>query len=232
MEVNYYDCIEFPAREQREQYKQSYFDAKNLRLEFNSIFEQPTNSQNLYKSYRLLLFQDKIMDFNNIVSYFDLAVLRLAHYYARLVQCNKAEFIVYQTLFRQAYRNIGCEVFVYEEKIKDLLRFVYSMNKKSTKSNRKFFKSLKQKCQGTSYGKKFYEFLQKDYRADENVKVVRKIRNDEVHNSTNLLKDYGNYNAEYNHKIYETVRACLHSLCELRKSFDDFLVLSCQDYLD
>ena len=229
MTVNYYDYIAFPSRVQREQYKQNYFDSQKLRLKLDDNFELIDNY--IYSHTQQCgeqSFQNKVVYFNNTVVYFDLAILRFAHYYTMLMQCNESDIKVYQVLFRQAYRNISCEVYIYEEKVKDLLRFIFSMNKEDTQYDGAFLIALKESCYKTSYGKEFYHFATNNYHKDKNVQAVIKVRNDEVHNSTKLLKDYGDYNIEYNHKINETVQACLNKLCDLRKALEKFLTMLCQ----
>lgn len=221
--LNYFDYISFPDRKERDKIRQSYFDTHNLRiseLDFQNLSEKHSIAT-LKEFDKYTKLNSKILKFNNMVVYLDLAILQMANYFDLLsVTQNEEEKTMYDALYRQACRNVSCEVYVYEEKVKDFMRFVLKLDKvKCDKS----MVALKSACNQVPYGKEFL-IVTDVYHTNKNVISIKKLRNDEVHNSTDLLMDYKEKNATYNNNLYQKIRLCLLAMLELRNGLNSFIV--------
>lgn len=217
-QLNFYDFISFPNRTERDKIRRDFFDFNALRLCEDDIIPHGNAVSTLCTFSVKERVSQKINHFNNNMSYLDLAGLQFSHYYNLFItETNKARKEYYDVLFKQAYRNMCCEIIVFKEKVTDFLRFVYHIKQKNIISvlNREFEK--------TDYGKVFNIAVQ-CFWADKNIGIVAKDRNDETHNETTLLTRYDT-NSDINNKIYfERIKSCLFLMLELRDAFQKFLV--------
>lgn len=218
--LNYFDYISFPDRAERDKIRTTYFDTNELRIP-EVGFDNLSDSHSLAtltefdKYYKL---NSKILNFNNMVVYLDLAILKMVNYFDLLSTTqNEEEKTIYDALYRQACRNVSCEVYVYEEKTKDFLRYILKFDRNKTKSDIKFLRALEKACNSISYGNEFL-VVADTYHKNENVISIKDLRNDEVHNSTtDLLMDYKEKNSIYNNNLYKKIRLCLLAMLELKK---------------
>lgn len=224
--LNYFDYISFPNSTERDKIRTTYFDTHKLRISEVDLDKLSDNyslsTLNEYNKYSKL--NSKILNFNNIVVYLDFAILQMVNYFDLLSATqNEEEKSIYDALFRQACRNVSCEVYVYEEKIKDFMRFILKLDKQKTKYDFAFLKALKKACNKTSYGKEFL-IVTETYHANENVSAITNLRNDEVHNSTDLLMNFAEENVAYNNELYQKIKLCLNAMLELRNGLYSFIV--------
>ncbi len=224
--LNYFDYISFPDRKERDKIRQSYFDTHNLRiseLDFKNLSEKHSIAT-LKEFDKYAELNSKILNFNNTVVYLDLAILKMVNYYDLLVtNQNKDEITMYETLYRQSCRNVSCEIYIYEEKIKDFLRYIFDLNIEKTKSDTKFIVELKKACEKITNGNNFL-LATNTYHTNENVIAIKKLRNDEVHNTSYLLTDYKAKNLTYDNELYLKIKHCLQAMLELKNSLYNFFV--------
>ena len=224
--LNYFDYISFPDRTERDKIRTTYFDTHDLRIpevDFDKFSDNHSLAtlKEFDKYYKL---NSKILNFNNVVVYLDLAILKMVNYFDLLSATqNEEEKTIYDALYRQACRNVSCEVYVYEEKIKDFLRYIFKFDKEQTKGDRYFLEALNKACKNIPYGKEFL-VIADTYHKNENVISIINLRNDEVHNSTDLLMNYEEKNAIYNNNLYQKIRLCLLAMLELRNGLYSLIV--------
>ena len=120
--LNFFDFISFPDRAERDKIRREFFDFSILRLCGETIIPQENSILTLGKFAVKNRVEQKINHFNNNMSYLDLAGFQFAHYYDLFVEeTNVDKKDYYDALFKQSYRNMCCEIAVFEEKIKDFL---------------------------------------------------------------------------------------------------------------
>lgn len=221
---NYYDFISFPNQEERDKIRQEFFDFNSLRLCQEDIVSQEKKIYSFSELAERETISRKIIFFNNNIIYLDMSGLQFAHYYNLFVaESDKQKKLYYDLLFKQAYRNMCIEIMTFEEKIKNFLRFVYHFGLQDTKSNRKFLKKLKKKLLQTEYGKIFWEALD-SYWNRSGIKKIKANRNNEIHNSTNLLTLL-DHECDSNNKTYfEKIKSALITVLKLKNSFQVFLI--------
>lgn len=228
-ELNFYDFISFPNREERDKIRRDFFDFGVLHLSEKEIVPNERKVPTLNEFSKRDIIHYKIVFFNNNMSYLDLAGLQFAHYYNLfLLESDNDKRTIREILFKQAYRNMCVEVKVLEEKIKDFLRFIYNMSLKDTKSDCKFLKILGNELSKTEYGKIFWRAIKRYWR-DGNIQKITADRNDETHNETCLLTSLDSESDTNNKKYFETIKGSLIAALELKKAFQDFLEKSYPD---
>ena len=200
------------------------FDFGTLRLCIDEIIPHGEETHPLGElSKRKSLF-DKIIFFNNNLSYLDLVGLQFTHYYNLFVaESDNGKKSFYDVLFKQAYRNMCVEIKVLEEKIKDFLRFVYNFNPESTKYTDDFLEKLEAKLSETDYGKILWKAIER-YWQNANIKKITDDRNDEIHNETTLLTSLDADSATNNASYFNTIKGSLIAIYELKNSFQNFLI--------
>lgn len=226
--LNYFDYISFPDRAQRDKIRATYFNIRELRicsLDFDALYDKgKLDNLKLFAMYSKL--KDKMNYFNNTVVYLELAVLKMANYFDLLKNDIKdeEEKVIREILYRQSCRNVSCEVYIYEEKIKDFLRYIFKFDKAKTKSDNMFFKALGKACKNVPYGKEFLAATE-TYHNNENVIAIKALRNDEVHNSTKLLMTLEEENsAANNNDLYQKIKGCLNAMAELKNELYTLIV--------
>ena len=226
--LNYFDFISFPDRAERDKIRKTYFDTHELRicdLDFDALYDKG-NLANLKLFAKYSKLKDKINYFNNTVVYLDLAVLKMVNYFDLLKNDikDKEEKDIREILYRQSCRNVSCEVYIYEEKIKDFLRYIFKFDKTKTKSDNKFFQALGKACENIPYGKEFL-VVADTYHKNENVIAIKSLRNDEVHNSTRLLMTLEENNSDFNNnELFQKIKFCLNAMVELKNGLYSFIV--------
>lgn len=216
---NFYDYIIFPKREEREKIKKTFFNALDLRLK--KLIEEKTK-KSLSKE-----LVEKITIFNNNLAYLDLNILKMVNYYNLMKDSSdEEEKNIYQILFLFGCRDVSCEMFIYEEKIKDLLRFIYEFDKEEQKKFNNFYINLKKKSK-KEHRKNFYKYLSQ-YKNNEEITAIKEIRNDEVHNSTDMVY-IKREELIYYENLYRLFEKGLNIILELKQEFEKLLV---EEYKD
>lgn len=216
---NFYDYIIFPKREEREKIKKTFFNALDLRL-------KKLIDENTKKSLSKELVE-KITIFNNNIAYLDLNILKMVNYYNLMKDSSdEEEKNIYQILFLFGCRDVSCEMFIYEEKIKDLLRFVYKFDIEEQKRHKKFYINLKKKSK-KEHRKNFYKYLSQ-YKNNKEITAIKEIRNDEVHNSTDMVY-IKREELIYYENLYRLFEKGLNVIIELKQEFEKLLI---EEYKD
>ena len=136
----------------------------------------------------------------------------------------------YEILYRQSCRNVSCEIYVYIEKINDILLPIVKQILRINKINKwHFCDKLKIACQKVPYGTKFAEVID-EYRENKSVKAIRTLRNDEVHNESILMINY-NDNAQFNHCLYDSILCCLQETARVKEEFQKFIAIHYSQFL-
>lgn len=221
---NYFDYISFPDKEQRDWTRNNFFDTKYLRINQNILNSKNMAITNLNNQYLVRCLKRKIINFNNTVVYLDLAILQMVNYYKLFKTANcKDEELIYATLFKQTSRNVACEIFVYEEKIKNILNYITTcLNGKNEIDDKDLFKEFKKACKNRLYCLEFSKLLN-NYRIDKAVEEIRDFRNAEVHNESDLFIDYDNYNSSFNDNLLNKIKLCLDKMIALNSGLNKFL---------
>lgn len=216
---NFYDYIIFPKREEREKIKKTFFNALDLRLK--KLIEEKTK-KSLSKE-----LVEKITIFNNNLAYLDLNILKMVNYYNLMKDSSdEEEKNIYQILFLFGCRDVSCEMFIYEEKIKDLLRFVYKFDIEEQRKYKKFYINLKKKSK-KEHRKHFYKYLSQ-YKNNKEITAIKGIRNDEVHNSTDMVY-IKREELIYYENLYKLFEKGLNVILELKQEFEKLLI---EEYKD
>lgn len=216
---NFYDYIIFPKREEREKIKKTFFNALDLRLK--KLIEEKTK-KSLSKE-----LVEKITIFNNNLAYLDLNILKMVNYYNLMKgSSDEEEKNIYQILFLFGCRDVSCEMFVYEEKIKDLIRFVYEFNLDEIENYSDFISQLKKKSI-SGHRQFFYKYLKK-YIKNKEIVEIKEIRNNEVHNSTDMVY-IKREELIYYENLYRLFEKGLNIILELKQEFEKLLV---EEYKD
>lgn len=220
----YFDYISFPNREQRDNIRNFYFDTECLRINKEIFSPISTIIMGLRKSFIITRLQSKIISFNNTVVYLDLSLLQMKNYRDLINTTNdKNDLDFYEILFRQACRNVSCEIYVYEEKIKDILRLIVKqISEKKEIGNKGLLLEFKKICGNKPYCLDFYNAITA-YHDNMNVVSIKNFRNDEVHNESNLLSNYSEKNTEFNNNLFQMISRCLNEMVNLKVAFQTFL---------
>lgn len=222
--LSYYDFISFPNQEKRDKIRQDFFDFRTLRLCIDDIIPREKETYSFDElSKRKSLF-NKIIFFNNNLSYLDLAGLQFVQYYNLfVVEKDNEKKSFYNLLFKQAYRNMCIETKVLEEKIKDFLRLVFGFSPESTKYTDDFLEKLKAKLSGLNYGEIFWEAINR-YWKNRNIQKITTVRNNEIHNETTLLTALDAESETTNKLYFVTIKNSLTAILKLKIAFQEFLV--------
>ena len=140
--TNFLDYVTYPNEDQREQILTDYFDTQKLQLDLtqyltlNNLTEKITtnafDSRGLFYTVNKDL-RENVRRYNNDVFYLTDALFRMVHYYHLMTDSTtRDETLIYEVLFRRSARCVCSEIFMYEEKIKNLLRVLLRFNKKKT----------------------------------------------------------------------------------------------------
>ena len=170
---------------------------------------------------------EKITIFNNNLAYLDLNILKMVNYYNLMKgSSDEEEKNIYQILFLFGCRDVSCEMFVYEEKIKDLIRFVYEFNLDEIENYSDFISQLKKKSI-SGHRQFFYKYLKK-YIKNKEIVEIKEIWNNEVHNSTDMVY-IKREELIYYENLYRLFEKGLNIILELKQEFEKLLV---EEYKD
>ena len=228
MRKNFYDFIRFPKKEIREDARLKYFNSNNLRL--NIQFSKRDAFANTYDSNGVAIYgancesiYDIINEFNNNIPYLDIPLLEMYNYYDLMIKSyEKEEKTFYEALFRQCCRNLSCELFIYEEKIKNVLRKVLNFDFEKTKCDKDFWLELKKAVKKSKLGKNFKKLFYL-FRKNIVIKKLRLIRNNAVHNTSRLLLYLTPDNEKENVELFENIKFYLQELLKVKEAFEEYL---------
>ncbi len=225
--MNYYDYILFPQKDIREEVREKYFNIHNLRLNMilNDLkyYTKKHNLNGVILETKKGSVYEIITEFNNNISYLDIPLLEMYNYYYLMTNSlDDEEKSIYDILFRQRCRNLSCELFIYEEKIKNILRNVLHFDLKKTKNDNAFYKALNQAIANSDLGKSFKATLDL-FHDDAIIQKLRLFRNNEVHNSSNLLLYFTNKNEKENIELFDNMKYYLQELLKVKSAFEDYL---------
>lgn len=195
--TNFLDYVTYPNEDQREQILTDYFDTQKLQLDLtqyltlNNLTEKITtnafDSRGLFYTVNKDL-RENVRRYNNDVFYLTDALFRMVHYYHLMTDSTtRDETLIYEVLFRRSARCVCSEIFMYEEKIKNLLRVLLRFNKKKTQKYDDFKEELKRHTKNNIHIKRFLKSLNK-YENSSYVRFIKKTRNDEIHNDSVIDK--------------------------------------------
>lgn len=241
---NIYDYIVFPSQQNREKVRTEYFNTKKLFLDIQPYLELNNLTENISIDDFLAdsLFEtinadlrEKIRRFNNDIIYLTLSLMQLWNYYDLLKKTSGKDKEINEILFRKEARCVCCEIFMYEEKIKNLTRQIFNLKSYKTRHLNDLINELEKIGNSNKYIKSYCE-IGKQYLNYSHVKFVKKIRNDEIHNNSRLdeYKDtieLSNgvvatctaYHAISNYELYHNIRQTLKAQFELKESLQNIL---------
>ena len=150
---DFLDNVTYPNIDQRANILTNYFDTQKLQLDLEPFLKL----NNLTKKITADFFDSKglfytinkdlrefIRRYNNDVFYITDSIFRMVNYYNLMNNSTtEDEHIIYEILYRKAARCVCSEIFMYEEKIKNLLRTILGFDKSKTKKYDKFKQELK-----------------------------------------------------------------------------------------
>ncbi len=194
---NFLDNVAYPDIEQRADILIHYFDTKKLQLDLepflklNNLTAKITadffDSRGLFYTVNKDL-REFVRRYNNDVFYITDSIFRMVNYYNLMNDSsNENEHIIYEVLYRKAARCVCAEIFMYEEKIKNLLRIILGFDKSKTKKYDKFKQELKRHSKTNLHVKNFRKTYNK-YEQNTYIKFIKQIRNDEIHNDSVIDK--------------------------------------------
>lgn len=194
MTKNFFDFITFPNSEQQIQIINNFYDTHKLFLSLDSYLKL----NNLSKQIKTDIFnadslftvvnkdlREKIRRFNNDIIYLTLSIYRFVNYYDLMEHCDENSKIFNELLFRKTARCVSCELFMYEEKIKNIVRIILNFNKKATKKFSGFMRQINLIAKTNIFVKDFSKAYRK-YRNNPAVIFVKNIRNNEIHNDSQI----------------------------------------------
>lgn len=242
--TNLFDYIVFPEQQSREKVRKEYFDTQNLFLNIqpyltlNNLSEKITVNDIFIDSVFEVVNNDlreKIRRFNNDIIYLTLSLMKMWNYYDLFKKTNGEEKEINGILFRREARCVCCEIFMYEEKIKNMTRQIFNLDTQETRQTKDLMKELKEIAKSNSYVKSFCK-IAKQYFQYPYVKFVMDIRNDEIHNNSRLdeysdtiklvdgsIATCSAFYAISNYDLYNNIRQTLEAQLVLKESLQNIL---------
>ena len=242
---NFWDYVDFPDDSQIGTISSQYFNTENLKLnteaflKLNNLTKKITapffDERGLFYTVNKDL-REKIRRYNNDVFYLTVCIYKMVNYYDNLSNsADEDSKIVNETLFRKSARCVCAEMFMYEEKIKNLIRVILGLDKRKTKKYDKLMYELKKYSKSNTYIKAFIKSYRK-YGENPDVKFIKKIRNDEIHNDSiideytdiqNIAQGVVSYCDVYfvvdNEKLYKSIQQALNQQVILKNALQAIL---------
>lgn len=194
---DFLDNVTYPNIDQRANILTNYFDTQKLQLDLDPFLKLNNLSKKITTDFfdsRGLFYtvnkdlREFVRRYNNDVFYITDSVFKMVNYYNLMNNStNEDEHIIYEVLYRKAARCVCSEIFMYEEKIKNLLRIILGFDKSKTKKYDKFKQELKIQSKTNIYVKNFRKIYNK-YEQNTYIKFIKRIRNDEIHNDSVIDK--------------------------------------------
>lgn len=194
---SFFDYIDFPSEDKHANIKQSFFNTEHLALDIEPFLKL----NNLTKKIKADFFdskglfytvnkdiREKIRRYNNDILYLTMPILRMVNYYELMNTSTDFDKILYERLFRITARCVCAEIFMYEEKIKSLVRVILHLSKQNPSKYDDFMKQVRKKSKNNIYVQNFLK-VKKKYSKNSSVTFVRNVRNNEIHNDS-VLDEY------------------------------------------
>ena len=236
--------VKYPTMDQRVDIFTNYFNTTNLHLDIdaylklNNLSKKITtdffDSEGLFYTVNQDL-REKVRRFNNDVFYLTDAIFRMVNYYNLMKDSTtEDDRIIYEVLFRRSARCVCAEIFMYEEKIKNMIRLILQFNS-STRKHDIFMYHLKQQAKSNQLVRKFRKTYI-EYLNNEDVKFVKQIRHDEIHNDS-PIEEYTDvqpfapgvisyceiYHVISNDQLFNSLKEVLNKQKELKDSLQSIL---------
>lgn len=242
--TNLFDYIVFPEQQSREKVRKEYFDTQKLFLNIqpyltlNNLSENITVNGIFIDSVFDIINNDlreKIRRYNNDIIYLTLSLMKMWNYYDLFKKTSGEEKEINEILFRREARCVCCEIFMYEEKIKNIIRQIFNLGTQETRQTKDLMKELQEIGKLNNSVKSFCK-IAKQYFKYPYVKFVMDIRNDEIHNNsrldeyTDIIKLKGGITAECNtffiisnSALYNNIQQTLEAQLVLKESLQNIL---------
>lgn len=237
MDIDFFSLMEFPDDEQREEIRKNYFDTSLLWIDLETYQKNHQQQKQSKAPFITILleenqdFSEKVRRFNNSIIYLTMAVFRFSNYYHLVTICdNRDRQTLLELWCRFEARCVCNEIFMYQEKIKNLLRNLFSLDMDETKRNDDFMKVIKKLSVSNPFLDKFCN-VAKSFLINDTVKDIMQIRNDEIHNDsqldnyTSILKtskgSWALVNPRYvipTSQLYDKIKLCLNCLLPVKEA--------------
>lgn len=250
MQNDMFSAQSLPSNEDRQETKVDYFDVNSLFIDTKKFCANNGLTEQIFVSdiecedgFDLINkdLREKVRKFNNSIFYLRNSLYSYIHY-CKLwsesdEETNKLLLNVWQ---RYEARCVCCEIFMYVEKVKSLVRSILNLDPKKTEKNSDFMNALKECALSNNHVKEFYDEAER-YKINSSVRFINKVRNDEIHNESCLDNytdrmeiNHGQYltinftHAIQNNELYNKIKNCLEALLRLKqnlqKIIDNFVV--------
>ena len=242
--TNLFDYIVFPTKQNRQKVKKEYFDTKRLFLDIQPYLTLNNLSKNITVNNIFLdgVFEtinndlrEKVRRYNNDIIYLTLSLMRMWNYYDLMNKTYDEDKEINEILFRREARCVCCEIFMYEENIKNMIRQIFNLATQETRQTKDLKKELQEIAKSNNYVKSFCD-IAKQYFKYPYVKFVKDIRNDEIHNNsrldkyTDIMELQGGLIAECNPffiisnaDLFNNIRQTLEAQLVLKESLQNIL---------
>lgn len=249
---NLYQFIRFPSKKMRNMAHKKYFDIYLLRYSLDKYNENNKQNENIrIEGFEDIVNFDKIIqnDFREIIRKInnqliscDMAILRMFSYHEKLksnsVKLDGDKFEIVEILYRQECVNLSFEIFNIIEKMKTILRIIYSLDLNKTRRNEDFFKILKHLSATNNNLKKFLQ-LSDELCGMKAYQQINNLRDAQVHNepiifeTTYVIKVQGGYEATLtnprykitNEELYKNIKRVLEKLVEIKQEIQTIIDL-------
>ena len=243
MSLDLFELQAFPNHEQQKDTIDNYFDTQLLWVDIKKYCAKNNLSEKITVSWFGGLFEtanqdfrEKVRKFNNSIFYLTTSIFRFTNYYRLWKECSEKERKTYLCIWcRYEARNVCNEIFMYEEKVKNLLRSLFALDPKQTRKNDAFMKALQKIATTNPLVKAFCDEIS-NYLKDPDVTFVTNIRNDEIHNDSPLdeFTDIVQYNPTWwaitkpyyvvnNQTLYENIKKCLEALLHITNALQNII---------
>ena len=243
MSLDLFELQAFPNHEQQKDTIDNYFDTQLLWVDIKKYCAKNNLSEKITVSGFGGLFEtanqdfrEKVRKFNNSIFYLTTSIFRFTNYYRLWKECSEKERKTYLCIWcRYEARNVCNEIFMYEEKVKNLLRSLFALDPQQTRRNDAFMKELQKIATTNPLVKTFCDEIS-NYLKDPDVTFVTNIRNDEIHNDSPLdeftdIVQYSPtrwaitkpYYVVNNQTLYEKIKKCLEALLHITNALQDII---------
>lgn len=243
MSLDLFTVQTFPNHEQQKDIIENYFDTQSLWIDIKKYCKNNNIPENIvvhgldgFFEEANQDFREKVRRFNNSILYLTVELLRFANYYKLWQECKEKEYKQHLSIwYRYEARCVCNEIFMYEEKIKNLLRNLFSLDCKKTRRNVDLMNALTQLSNINPYIQKFNHEATEYYNFAA-VQFVTNIRNNEIHNES-PLDEYTDkvqlspfswcitnpHPVIENYKLYIEIKNCLNALLKLKISLQEVI---------
>ena len=241
---NFFNYMVFPTQQSREKVRKEYFDTQKLFLDIkpylklnnltDNIVVNTTFTNSAFETINIDL-REKVRRHNNDIYYLTISLMKMCNYYDLMNNTCGEDKEANEILFRKEARCVCCEIFMYEEKIKNLTRQIFNLKSYKTRHLNDLINEL-EKIEDTNDYIKSYCEIGKQYLNYSYIKFVKKIRNDEIHNNSGLdeykdtmelaggvIATCSLFYAISDYELYHNIRQTLEAQLVLKQSLQNIL---------